>query len=57
MKFQSTLSVRRATWNLKDERRFLIISIHALRKESDHLQTHILCTQVFQSTLSVRRAT
>ena len=33
--FQSTLSVRRATWNLQYERRFLIISIHALRKESD----------------------
>ena len=78
--FQSTLSVRRATWNLQYERRFLIISIHALRKESDRITSfrqiqplisiHALRKEsdfieltasegaiIFQSTLSVRRAT
>ena len=57
-KFQSTLSVRRATigdadiWILED------ISIHALRKESDaNAVPHRRLDQQFQSTLSVRRAT
>ena len=33
--FQSTLSVRRATWSWRSCRRLLFISIHALREESD----------------------
>ena len=57
-RFQSTLSVRRATSQHLD---FVIkthISIHALRKESDHYTHPIGCKQIeFQSTLSVRRAT
>ncbi len=57
--FQSTLSVRRAT---KDCDSFpsddFIISIHALREESDPRQfMSLLHLAGFQSTLSVRRAT
>ena len=36
--------MRRATWNLKNERRFLVISIHALHEESDlviHERIHV----------------
>ena len=33
--FQSTLSVRRATLRVREERIIHLISIHALRKESD----------------------
>ena len=33
--FQSTLSVRRATWALTGNYNAQVISIHALRKESD----------------------
>ena len=35
--FQSTLSVRRATCNLRHDMRIIAISIHALRKESDFI--------------------
>ena len=35
LSFQSTLSVRRATAAFVDKRRYINISIHALRKESD----------------------
>ena len=58
LKFQSTLSVRRATiWRLLREHG-RHISIHALREESDQLEFWSLRTDIlFQSTLSVRRAT
>ena len=36
--FQSTLSVRRATWNLSQNSLLKCISIHALRKESDFVR-------------------
>ena len=57
-KFQSTLSVRRATATIGYEIVGDLISIHALREESDLLKvfTSFVKTQ-FQSTLSVRRAT
>ena len=77
--FQSTLSVRRATVFLRGLRHILLISIHALREESDRsgrreglvvvISIHALreesdktnpivaCSMIFQSTLSVRRAT
>ena len=78
--FQSTLSVRRATGKLYTVRKWLHISIHALREESDQpflmlpqqatISIHALREEsdfyptqddliaiVFQSTLSVRRAT
>ena len=80
--FQSTLSVRRATKLHALSYNKIIISIHALREESDKLKTiksligiieisiHALreesdfiilkmigCKAIFQSTLSVRRAT
>ena len=77
--FQSTLSVRRATWSWRSCRRLLFISIHALREESDQqprhrkqqrdISIHALREEsdsksqtarpssLFQSTLSVRRAT
>ena len=77
--FQSTLSVRRATYFNERYRTLDLISIHALRKESDfnvaflHLPVcisiHALRKEsdltshqstgraLFQSTLSVRRAT
>ena len=35
MKFQSTLSVRRATWSMPAVAEDGVISIHALREESD----------------------
>ena len=57
-RFQSTLSVRRAT--AADLLALLraIISIHALRKESDVAGSMgRKGEQIFQSTLSVRRAT
>ena len=42
-KFQSTLSVRRATVAWRDARLVVMISIHALRKESDdHKTVHTL---------------
>ena len=56
--FQSTLSVRRATDEVFDDFFSLLISIHALRKESDHTTCiGSLRYFPFQSTLSVRRAT
>ena len=38
--FQSTLSVRRATSGILDEERVGVISIHALREESDCAAGH-----------------
>ena len=56
--FQSTLSVRRATPEHPEGHARNMISIHALRKESDRLWNHHAShPQRFQSTLSVRRAT
>ena len=78
--FQSTLSVRRATRLLVSSRIQFLISIHALREESDNglcfklnphrISIHALREEsdgysrrftiylvIFQSTLSVRRAT
>ena len=56
--FQSTLSVRRATRQLAGQIVPQSISIHALRKESDHTRPIFPpWTWTFQSTLSVRRAT
>ena len=77
--FQSTLSVRRATYACRTlQRRFgisihalreesdastpthprlLAISIHALREESDASTPMMPFARLFQSTLSVRRAT
>ena len=55
--FQSTLSVRRATPDLPRRPSRRVISIHALRKESDSTRTAPTHTIEFQSTLSVRRAT
>ena len=56
--FQSTLSMRRATFVCTVGGISLIISIHALHEESD-APSSILSTPplVFQSTLSMRRAT
>ena len=57
-RFQSTLSVRRATFLFTAPGEPLDISIHALRKESDLLASAATDRrQEFQSTLSVRRAT
>ena len=57
-KFQSTLSVRRATIYQKRDYRLHMISIHALREESDlTLLLMSVFSKEFQSTLSVRRAT
>ena len=57
-KFQSTLSVRRATQLAGYKISFSAISIHALREESDsHLSWLTPHRCLFQSTLSVRRAT
>ena len=39
--FQSTLSVRRATWLDRRVNSAIRISIHALRKESDSLPEHL----------------
>ena len=44
--FQSTLSVRRATHPLRQLVQIIIISIHALRKESDHRHRLIFGQQV-----------
>ena len=79
--FQSTLSVRRATSIVIDGGKRMVISIHALREESDpttkklvlavrFISIHALREEsdvvsllmysilfIFQSTLSVRRAT
>ena len=57
-KFQSTLSVRRATGGGAEHGICLGISIHALRKESDtDYWGAYPAGKEFQSTLSVRRAT
>ena len=57
-KFQSTLSVRRATALSMIYNIIEVISIHALREESDSIPAlHFSSFQRFQSTLSVRRAT
>ena len=40
--FQSTLSVRRATRSYGHEQFYILISIHALREESDMLPRDIL---------------
>ena len=58
-KFQSTLSVRRATWRLRPGSTHRgTISIHALLEESDQSQIRRdPRADGFQSTLSVRRAT
>ena len=56
--FQSTLSVRRATLIHTIGQTHVVISIHALRKESDFIPNYLISSDfVFQSTLSVRRAT
>ena len=55
--FQSTLSVRRATARLVGVVKLQLISIHALRKESDFPSFFGREVTKFQSTLSVRRAT
>ena len=58
MRFQSTLSVRRATCHPHLRPQFVGISIHALREESDHGDVAFWNgAGIFQSTLSVRRAT
>src|SRR5262245_115275 len=58
IRFQSTLSMKRATW-----RGFILssryrVSIHALNEESD-MNVLLVCPSigVFQSTLSMKRAT
>ena len=56
-KFQSTLSVRRATHVVDLGPVGVDISIHALRKESDTFPHDLTPSKRFQSTLSVRRAT
>ena len=56
-KFQSTLSVRRATLRPTPSPAGSDISIHALRKESDDATDLMTKGMQFQSTLSVRRAT
>ena len=56
--FQSTLSVRRATYLTAYLGDMSLISIHALREESDlFVVGDISIARRFQSTLSVRRAT
>ena len=55
--FQSTLSVRRATYAATHDLFVVAISIHALREESDYKMGANKQTTTFQSTLSVRRAT
>ena len=56
--FQSTLSVRRATKVQSLSQLSFLISIHALREESDPVEYVIINSDNrFQSTLSVRRAT
>ena len=56
--FQSTLSVRRATSLAAICFAVMVVSIHALREESDlMIYATVLRRLRFQSTLSVRRAT
>ena len=55
--FQSTLSVRRATELGRQRLALVVISIHALREESDPKAAAFVVVFSFQSTLSVRRAT
>ena len=56
--FQSTLSLRRATWAECGVLKVLAISIHALLAESDiHMDVLLGKHAPFQSTLSLRRAT
>ena len=55
--FQSTLSMRRATFNPEREPVTVAISIHALHEESDPMITGADSIMAFQSTLSMRRAT
>ena len=56
--FQSTLSARRATGSEWKYGYLTIISIHALREESDRrLKPKLRFGSRFQSTLSARRAT
>ena len=56
--FQSTLSARRATVSGSLNFHHTIISIHALREESDDDGFRLIfCRLLFQSTLSARRAT
>ena len=58
LKFQSTLSVRRATLAFPRSDVHPKISIHALREESDPSKRDLILAHCrFQSTLSVRRAT
>ncbi len=58
VRFQSTLSMRRATKSVLGHRFGGVISIHALHEESDY-STNKTTTRrkTFQSTLSMRRAT
>ena len=56
-RFQSTLSMRRATCGLAISPRELLISIHALHEESDLMASPWSSNSLFQSTLSMRRAT
>ena len=57
-KFQSTLSMRRATHSYGRGSCVLHISIHALHEESDLIRLwRLTLTASFQSTLSMRRAT
>ena len=56
--FQSTLSMRRATYRLTAGGMVDAISIHALHEESDFgIVAFELADCLFQSTLSMRRAT
>ena len=58
VRFQSTLSARRATYIYIRHQLLLQISIHALREESDGNYVVVCtCPFAFQSTLSARRAT
>ena len=58
VKFLSTLSLRRATYNHVSSRKAKCISIHALLAESDPLvNMRNTLSPVFLSTLSLRRAT
>ncbi len=55
--FQSTLSMRRATYRLAAGSMVDAISIHALHEESDQRMMYHKVWRIFQSTLSMRRAT
>ena len=57
-KFQSTPSARRATAGITSHKQGILISIHALREESDVAFAIPMSTPaIFQSTPSARRAT